>query len=322
MKPLVSAIVLSYNRRDETRECLQSIRAQDYGEIELVVLDQGSTDGSAEMVERDFPDARLLRVAGNIGACAGRNRALEEAAGWYVMQVDNDATISPNTARAMVDRLEAEEDLGIIFTRVEDPATGRAYRPGYGTDYVDDEFYTWRFHGCAAMIRRSAIDAAGYYLPEEFFRAAEENDLAVRVLDAGFNILYMPSTVARHKLSPKTRDRGEIVYLTARNNLAVAWKYYPATRAAALTLWRGPHFLATRLGAGDLRGAIRTPGLLAGVAGALRRRRPISRATMKLIDALTVKPALSLAEMRALRENPPAVGFAALAARRMGGAGR
>ena len=114
----------------------------------------------------------------------------------------------PATARAMVERFEAEDDLGIVFTRIEDPATGRAYRPGYGTSYIDDEFYTWRFHGCAAMIRRSAIDAAGYYLPEEFFRAAEENDLAVRVLDAGFNILYMPSAVARHKLSPKTRDNG------------------------------------------------------------------------------------------------------------------
>lgn len=318
--PLVSVIVLSYNRREEMRDCLRSISRQDYPNFEIVALDNGSTDGSVEMLREEFPDVKLITLDENVGACAGRNRALEKAEGSLVFQVDNDATLMPAEAMLrMVERFEAEDDLGIIFTRIEDPATGAPYRPGYGTRYVDDEFYTWRFHGCAAMIRREAIGKAGYYLPEEFFRAAEENDLAVRVIDAGYNILYMPSAVALHKLSPRTRDRGEIIYLTVRNNLAVAWKFMPLARAAALTLWRIPHYLFTRLAAGDLKAFARIFGILRGIRGALGRRRPASTGTVAVIDALTMRPAFDLAQMRHLREDPPRTSFMTLALRRLRG---
>jgi len=318
--PLVSVIVLSYNRRDEMRECLQSVMGQDYANFEIVVLDNGSSDGSVEMLRDEFPDITLITLDENVGACAGRNRALERARGSLVFQMDNDATIMPASAmRMMVERFESEEDLGIIFTRIEDPRDGRVYRPGYGTRFVDDEFYTWRFHGCAAMIRREAIEAGGYYLPEEFFRAAEENDLALRVIDAGYNILYMPSAVALHKLSPKTRDPGEIIYLTVRNNLAVAWKFMPLTRAAALTLWRIPHFIVTRAAAGDLKAFPRIFGILRGIRGALARRRPVAAATVAIIDALTITPAFDLEEMRAIRRNPPRTRFTALAGKRIKG---
>jgi GT2 family glycosyltransferase len=318
--PLVSAIVLSYNRREELRECLTSVLAQDYEALEVVVLDNGSSDGSVEMVRGEFPGVKLVTLSENVGACAGRNRALEQCEGEFVFQMDNDATIEPAEGlRRMVERFESEQDLGIVFTRIEDPESGRPYRPGYGSSYVDDEFYTWRFHGCAAMIRRAAIEKAGYYLPEEFFRAAEENDLAVRVLDAGYNILYMPQTVAFHKLSEKTRDQGEIIYLTVRNNLAVAWKFYPLGRAFLLTLWRVPHFLLTRLAAGDVKALPRVFGVLAAIPGALGRRRPLRRETMAIIDALTLKPALDLEGARRLRENPPKTSLLSLIGRRMRG---
>jgi GT2 family glycosyltransferase len=270
------------------------------------------------MVKSEFPNVTLIELPENVGACAGRNRALEHARGEVIIQVDNDATVEPTGAFArMVERFEAEDDLGIVFTRIEDPATRRAYRQGYGTAYVDDEFYTWRFHGCCAAIRRDAIRKAGYYLPEEFFRAAEENDLAVRVLDAGCNILYMPETLAFHKLSPKTRDRSEIIYLTVRNNLCVAWKFYPLPRALLLTLWRVPHYLATRTLAGDPGAWGRLPGIFKALKQACSLRRPIRKETLRLIDALTLRPAFELAEMRRLRGAPPRVSLAALFARRL-----
>lgn len=317
MSPVVSVIVLSLDRREELAECLHSVYAQDYSPFEVIVLDNGSRDGSVEMVRHDFPFVKLIVLERNVGACAGRNRALEAASGQFIFQIDNDATVTPDSMRTMVERFLAEDDLGIIFTRIIDPATGRAYRPGYGSRHIEREFYTWRFHGCAAMIRRSAIEAAGYYLPEDFFRAAEENDLAVRTLDAGFNILYMPAAVAYHRLSPKSRNRGKIVYLTVRNNLAVAWKYYRLPRAALLTLWRVPHFVMSRLMRGDLSAAGRVPGILAGVKRALKLRRPVSRATLRLIDALTMAPAMTVHEMRRLRKSPPAVGIIRLAGRRL-----
>ncbi len=321
--PLVSVIILSHNRRDEMREALLSVTAQDYAQVEIVVLDNGSTDGSAEMITSEFPDVRLIALSENIGACAGRNRAFEETSGKYIFQMDNDATVGPDGAIAsMVSRMEEEDDLGIIFTRIEDPSTRRAYRPGYGGRHVDDEFYTWRFHGCAAMIRREAIDQAGYYLPEEFFRAAEENDLAVRVIDAGFNILYMPSVTAYHTLSPKARDGGEIVYLTVRNNLRVAWKFFPVTRALLLTAWRPLHFLATRLAQGDFAALGRFVKILAGQADAIRRRHPVSRKSVRLIDTLTIEPAMTLAVMRALRSRPVEVSFSELVKRRFQGGRR
>lgn len=318
--PLVSIVILSFNRRDEIRDALRSIAEQDYGPVEIIILDNGSTDGSVEMLRAEFPSAKLIESSENLGACAGRNRALESASGSLILQMDNDATLSPaNAISMMVDRFSQEDDLGIVFTRVEDADTGRAYRPGYGSAYVEDEFYTWRFHGCAAMIRREAIDKAGYYLPEEFFRAAEENDLAVRVLDAGYNVLYLPAAVAHHKLSPRARDTGEIVLLTVRNNLRVAWKLYPVGRALLLTLWRPVHYLCTRLAVGDCGAVAGFFRILAGQIDALGRRRPVSPNTMRLIDALTVAPAMTLEEMRAMRQSPPSLGLAPLIRKRMGG---
>jgi GT2 family glycosyltransferase len=316
-RPLVSVIVLSYNRAEEMRECLASVFAQDYGPMEVVVLDNGSTDDSVEMTRREFPSAKIVELDENVGACAGRNRALEDAAGEIIVQVDNDAVVEPVSAFSrMVERFNAEADLGIIFTRIEDPSTRRPYRQGYGKAHVDDEFYTWRFHGCVAAVRRKAVDEAGYYLPEEFFRAAEENDLAVRVLDAGYNILYMPETLAFHKLSPKTRDRSEIIYLTVRNNLTVAWKFYPMTRALTLSLWRVPHYLLTRTLAGDRRAWRRVWGIFKGIRGAISRRRPIKKTTMRIIDALAVAPRFDVDGMRQLREKPRRISLFAVWAKR------
>jgi len=320
VRPLVSVIVLSFNRVNETAECLRSVFEQDYRPFEVVVLDNGSVDGSPAMIKRDFPHTRLIELDENVGACAGRNLALEACHGRFVLQVDNDAVLSANCMRLMARRLSEEKDLGIAFARIVDPGTGRSYRPGYGNAHVDDEFYTWRFHGCAAMIRRRAIEEAGYYLPEEFFRAAEENDLAVRVLDAGYNILYMPAAVARHKLSALARDTDEIAYLTVRNNLAVAWKFLPLSRAAALTLWRVPHYVFSRLVHLDAGAFARSFGIVGNAAFALRNRRPVSRGTALLIDALTISPAMTLARMRALREAPGEVGFIKLSKRRLTGA--
>ncbi len=318
--PTVSVIILSYNRRDEMRECINSIMAQDYADYEIVILDNGSTDGSVEMLRAEFPEIKLILLDENVGASAGRSRALEHAEGSLVLQVDNDAILMPTSAmRMMVDRFRKEDDLGIIFTRIEDPATGITYRQGYGSRFLDEEFYTWRFHGCVAMIRRDAIVKAGYYLPAEFFRASEENDLAVRVLDAGYNILYMPSTLALHKRSPKMRDRGEIIFLTVRNNLAVAWKFMPIWRAVVLTLWRTPYFLVTRLLSGDVGAFGRLLGIAAGIRGALSRRRPVSRDTVAIIDALTIAPALDVEAMRSLRAQPPKTPFTTLILRRMRG---
>ncbi len=318
--PLVSVIILSFNRRDEMRECLQSVYAQDYPDFEIVMLDNASTDGSVEMLEAEFPSVRLIRLSENVGSSAGRCLALEKASGKYVLQIDNDATLSPPDAmRRMVKRFEAEDDLGVIFAKVVDPPTGRVYRPGYGDAHVEDEFYTWRFHGCIAMIRREAITKAGYYLPAEFFRAGEENDLATRVQDCDYNILYMPSIVAYHKLSPKARDKSEIIFLTVRNNIRVAWKFFPVGRALFLTLWRIPRYLVTRLAAGDATSLVRVFRIVAGIKDALVRRRPISRTALAVIDYLTLKPALDLDSMRAVRANPPKVSMLDLLRRRFRG---
>lgn len=315
--PLVSVVIVSWNRRDRLRAALRSVFAQDYSPLEVIVVDGGSCDASAEMVRCEFPAVSLLALRENVGPCAGRNRALESAKGEFIFQIDSDAAVAPASAlRAMVDRFGRERDLGVIFPRIED-AAGRAYRPGYGSSHIDDEFYTWRFHGCAAMIRREAIRRAGRYMPEEFYRAAEENDLAVRMLDAGCNILYMPSVVARHEPSPP-RDEAEIAYLAARNSLRVAWKFLPVPRAALLTLWRPAHFLARRLARGGLAALPRFVKILAAQFDAVRRRAPVSRQTVRLIDALTLKPAMTLAEMRRLRAAPPRTSLTRLVQKRLG----
>ena len=107
--PVVSVITPTWNRRDLLRECLRSLAAQTFLDREVIVVDNGSSDGSAEMVLAEFPQVVLIRNAENRGFCAAVNQGIRQARGRYVALLNNDAEADPGWLEELV-RAAAQED--------------------------------------------------------------------------------------------------------------------------------------------------------------------------------------------------------------------
>ena len=116
--PKISIIIVNYNTRDVLRDCLNNLMAIPKPEKEVIVVDNGSTDGSAQMVKEDFPTAILVETE-NGGLAAGQNRGLEEATGEYILYLGTDAFPEKGTIAGTVDYLEkAPSEVGIVTPKL------------------------------------------------------------------------------------------------------------------------------------------------------------------------------------------------------------
>src|SRR5450432_2403635 len=97
----LSIVVVNWNSHDDLRACLASLRAQTYRDLETIVVDNGSTDGSADMVATDFPEVRLLRETENLGFAEACNRGIEASQGAWAVMLNNDAVADPGWAQAL-----------------------------------------------------------------------------------------------------------------------------------------------------------------------------------------------------------------------------
>jgi GT2 family glycosyltransferase len=183
-------------------------------EWELLLVDNASTDGSADAVASEFPHVRLIRLEQNIGMPA-RNHALRLARGQYVLLLDDDSHPMPGTVPSMLAYMDSHLNTGALAGRVM-LSNGRceaSAMPGV-------------FIGCAGMIRRSVLDMTGLF-PEEFFRQAEEYDLSCRIWNAGYTIERFEDLEFRHNKVLGGRSSALTVKMDVRNNLILAARYLP-----------------------------------------------------------------------------------------------
>ena len=281
--PQISVVVVNWNRREYLRACLESLARQTSADFEVIVVDNGSTDGSAEMVERDWvPRAelrvRLLRNAENRGFCAANNQGFAAARGQYVALLNNDAEAEPGFLAALREVFDRGERIGMAAAKIlvhEDPQridkAGHLIYPdgqnrGRGTGELDLGQYDqveeclWP-DGCAAMYRKRMLDQIGGF-DEDFFMFGDDAELGLRARIAGWQCLYTPAAVVRHhrggSLSPASTRR---LYLIERNRVLLAVKLFPWR-----LLWLNPFFYLARLAAG-LWAALRNKGELARFPG-------------------------------------------------------
>lgn len=241
-KPLVSVVIVNWNRKDDLRECLASVRNQNYKNIEIIVVDNCSTDGSIEMVRKEFPEVKLIIMPdSSYGACECYNIGFANARGKYIVILDNDVVLDRNWIRYAVDKLERNKVVGILASKILNYYTGEISNWHHPLDQklADIEFETTIFIGCAAIIRKEIIDKVGGY-PKEYFIYANEQDLATRVLDLGYKIIYYPRLIAYHKVPPKyiSRETKRKFFYTLRNDIWYYWKYFPIKYALRKTIIR------------------------------------------------------------------------------------
>lgn len=274
--PLVSVVMLCWNRRDDVRESLTRIRECDYPNLEVIVADNASTDGTVEMVRGEFPEVRLLEHQANIGIEA-YNAGFRAARGEHVVILDDDSFPAVDAISRMVSKFEADPQLGIVAFDVRnyfsyDEVADRS--PAPPEDTATTESYPMGFNGAGAGVRRTVFERVGYY-PAEFFLYWNEQDLALRVLDAGYSIRFFSDVVSYHKYSPANRASWRAPFYYCRNAYWLVWKNYPLGKAVALTLELGRRVVYHSLEQRTWIYLRATLAALIGMVRIARLRRPV-----------------------------------------------
>jgi GT2 family glycosyltransferase len=272
-EPLATAIVLNYNGRGYVEEAVQSLLDQDLPGVEVIVVDNASSDGSAEDVERMFSTrVRLVRSPRNIGFGAGNNLGLREARGRYVILLNNDAVAAPSFARELVAAAEADPRVGMVAARVLDYAqrnvidtVGHLLYPdglnrGRGRLEEDrgqyDAYRTALFpSGAAALYTRRMLDEIGLF-EERFFLYGDDAELGLRGRVAGWTCALSPKAVAYHHYSRSSGAYSSLkAFYVERNRVLVLFKLFPFRSIVVSPFYTAGRLLLQAWGAVTGRGA-------------------------------------------------------------------
>jgi N-acetylglucosaminyl-diphospho-decaprenol L-rhamnosyltransferase len=214
---VVSLILATRNRRETVLDTLDKLESPFLCQTgrEIIVVDNASTDGTPATLADRFPGLRVIRSANNLGACA-KNLALPLARGEFIVFLDDDSYPEPGAIDAMVRQFKSDPKLGAISFAVTLPS-GVGECSAYPTVFV----------GCGVGLRKSALDQVGG-LPDDFFMQAEEYDLSLRLLAAGWRVRRCPDLRVAHKKSPVARISDRTMRLDVRNNLLLIARYFPS----------------------------------------------------------------------------------------------
>ena len=254
-------MVVNWNRKELLRACLASLARQSGADFETIVVDNGSSDGSADMAEREF-GVRVIRNAENRGFCAANNQGIRAASGEFIALLNNDAEAEPGWLAALAGACSRGPEIGMAASKIlvwEDPSridkAGHAIFPdgqnrGRGAGSVDlgqfdrEEEALWP-DGCAAMYRKTMLDEIGGF-DEDFFAYGDDAELGLRARIAGWKCWYTPRAVVRHHRGATLgKDSGWRLVLIERNRVLLAVKLFPWS-----LLLLNPLFYAVRLAAG------------------------------------------------------------------------
>jgi GT2 family glycosyltransferase len=245
--PPVWIVVLTWNGRQDTLACLRSLKNVSYPNFRIIVVDNASSDGTAEAVRKEFPGVEILLNSSNLRFAGGNNagirRALEGGAE-YVLLLNNDTVVKADFLGKLVSRVEGDERAGMAGPKiyyfsqkdllwyaggkiewwkgwishkgVREVDRGQYDTPGE-TDYIT---------GCCLLVKRSVIERVGM-LDESYFIYGEDADWCVRAARAGFRLLYVPDAVLWHKLSVSTG--GHLSWFKnwnkLKSQLRLFWRY-------------------------------------------------------------------------------------------------
>lgn len=246
-QPLVVFVVLNWNQRELTLECLASLSVQRYRSVDIILVDNGSTDGSVPAVRQAYPAVTVIENGANLGFAAANNAgirlALQRGAA-YVFLLNNDTLVAPDMLSRLVEVGSADAAIGVLGPAVlyyDQP--GIVSCAGNGVDWrdastrliADGEPYTdvaalapypvAFVSGCAICVKRAVIEAIGL-LDERCFIYYEETDWCVRATEQGWQCVCVPGAHMWHRISAAMGPASPATsYYMSRNRLLFIGKH-------------------------------------------------------------------------------------------------
>ena len=246
---MIRIVVLNWNGRRWLEGCLRALQQQDGPPFEVVVVDNASTDGSADYVREHFPDVLVMALATNVGFAAGNNRGARGFTGRYLVFLNNDTVVQPGWLAAMADAAERDAGIGMVAAQIvylHDPdivdslgdgylRAGGAFKHQHGQRRAPRGEHREVFGACGAslLIRTALFERLGGF-DEDYFMVYEDVDLSYRARLAGSRCVVATSAIVWHAGSASLgRTSANAVYLGQRN---LEWTWLKNTPAALL--WR------------------------------------------------------------------------------------
>lgn len=255
--PLITVVVLNWNGMKVIERCLDSLKAQTYAPLEIIVVDNASADGSGDWVSKRFPDLKLILNKKNLGFGDGNNIGIRASQGKYIMMLNNDTRLDPNCIEEMKTAIEKDEKYGACASKILlehgnnlIDAAGMVVFPdglsiGRGRleegDRYDEEVEVFFASGCACLYRREMLEDIGLF-DADFFAYADDTDMGWRAQLAGWKCIYSPKAIVYHFHSASSGVYSPLkAFLVERNRIWVAIKNFPFFLLLAgpfYTFWR------------------------------------------------------------------------------------
>ena len=243
MKKELSIITINYNGLKDTCALIESIPFND--KMEVIVVDNASDNQEADQISSRFPHVKVIKSDKNLGFAGGNNLGIKASTGKFIFLINNDTYFEDFNVRALIDRLNASSDIGIVCPKIRfawspKPIQFAGYTPlsnitirnqaiGFGEEdhgQYETAHPTPYAHGAAMLIKREAIDKVGL-MPECYFLYYEELDWSMMFTRAGYQIWYDPKCTVYHKESQATGQHSPLrTYYITRNRLLLIKRNY------------------------------------------------------------------------------------------------
>ena len=215
--PLIYGITLNWNRRDDTLKCLESLYKLDFPNLRLLVVDNGSVDGSPEAIREHYPSVEQIMNERNLGFAGGFNQGLKyalNAGAEYILIVNNDTTVAPDMLNLLMNSI-LPDNVGVVSPiilysskpyQIWSAGAGRnpwtlELTENHGRNQNFSEITEREFlSGCGMLIKRVVLENVGLF-DERFFMYYEDSDFALRVRQAGYKMLLVPQARMWHAVS-------------------------------------------------------------------------------------------------------------------------
>jgi len=246
--PFVIIIILNWNGWRDTLACVESCRELSWPNYRILIVDNGSTDGSEKFLRQNLTDVEIIQSGANLGFAGGNNIGIRKALALgadYIWLLNNDTLVDPQALASLVEAMEHAPDAGIAGSKIYYHAeprriwfAGGMWRKGHlhwrqrGANQFDkgqfaEQSEVGSVSGCSMLMRSTTIDKIGL-LSEDFFLYWEDTEWCARAQEAGYQILFVPGSIVWHKVSVSTKQSSYTqYYYFTRNGFFFLRSYDP-----------------------------------------------------------------------------------------------